>query len=132
MYRDPDDYEGSPTPEQQAWLDDIADAKATSKAAVRAVVDTLIKGRRRIPRNGLEAVLESVAEELQGEIAYSAECLEASGLEGRFTAYPDEAFIDAEYERLVDAFRPQVLDCAKLLRDMLRPVATNPATWEGK
>ena len=122
---------GDTTEEQDRWLAEVEKAQETVKKVVRAGVDVFIEQRHMVSEKELAGILESVAESLYDSIDDAVSSLVAEGFE-KPSPYPEdhEAFIAAEHERLVDSFRVKRPDGAAILKDILRPVPTNPATTE--
>lgn len=125
---------GDTTSEQDGHIEVIERSKEACEMLVKATVDILIKKRFMASKDALEAILQGLAEELDHETDEAQRALNADDVTllgyDDFTPYPQDykGLIDREFERLMDAFRPKAVNSVAVLKEILRPAVTNPAT----
>lgn len=126
MYHDPDDYEGTPTAEQQEHIEAVRNCHEAAREMLAASVDVLIRRRLMVTKDELAHLNEVAVEALANEAAAATEALDSSGWNA--PELDVKKLVEREHERLLDAFRVKPVNASGLLRDALRPVATNPST----
>lgn len=112
----------------------IQDSKEACELIIKAAVDILIKKRFAVTKHELQCFLESIAEAIDDETEHAQKALYEADIyplaEENYTPYPNnsDAFIAKEHDRLMEAFRPKAVNSVAVLKEILRPAVTNPAT----
>lgn len=93
-----------------------------------ATVDAYIKNRMLISRSEFDGIVEGITESFVDHTDEHIRELDDQGYDFYNTPDDFDKTKDAEYERLVDAFRVKKIDYSGILFDSQRPCPTNPAT----